>query len=168
MNKKIATIATSLMMGFTSSALAVDAEIVGNVQSKCTVYTDTAGIYGNPTPNMLSTAAADGGTPAIIRYDVALADYYRAVITTPESFTSSPNLTDTLVWTGDVTVSSVSDAAMSAYDNTKRVFNNVTEVDLTVAGSTWFKASSTVNYGYNKSLPGGTYRAIVTAECIAK
>jgi hypothetical protein len=168
MNKNISAIAASVMMCFSASALAVDAEIVGTVQSKCSVYTDTAGIYGNPTPNVLSTATADGGTPAIIRYDVAQADYYKAVITTPESFTSSPTLTDSLVWTGDVSVSSVSDPAMSAYDNAKRVFNNVTEVDLTVAGSTWFKASSTVNYGYNKSLPGGTFRAVVTAECIAK
>lgn len=168
MNKKLTKIAAALMVFIGTAAHAMNAEIVGVIQSKCTVYTDSSGVYANPTPNVLSTLTTDGGSPAVIRYDVAQANYYKAAITTPDSFSSSPTLTDTLTWTGDVSVSSVSDAAMSAYDTNKRVFNNLTEVDLTVAGSTWFKVNSTVNYGYNKSLPGGTYKAIVVAECIAK
>jgi hypothetical protein len=56
---------------------------------------------------------------------------------------------------------------MSAYDNNKIEYNNITEIDLTIAGSTWFKVASTANYGYDKAFPAGQYRAVVTAECIA-
>jgi hypothetical protein len=56
---------------------------------------------------------------------------------------------------------------MSAYSTNKRVYNNTTEIDLTVPGTVWFKADSTADYGYNKAFPAGQYRAIVTAECIA-
>ncbi len=76
-------------------------------------------------------------------------------------------LNDVVNWTGEVTVSEVSDAGMSAYDNDKIEYNNVTEIDLTIAGSTWFKVASTANYGYDKAFPAGQYRAVVTAECIA-
>jgi len=141
--------------------------ITGSVASKCTIHTDRAGVYGNPTASVLSTDSVDGGTPAIVRFDVVNASTYKAVITTPNSFTSSPALNDTLAWTGSTEVSAVTDSNMSAYDSNKRVFDNVTEIDLTVAGTVWFKANSRVEYGYNKSLPGGTYKAIVTAECIA-
>lgn len=56
---------------------------------------------------------------------------------------------------------------MSGYETDKREYNNVTEVDLTIAGSTWFKVESSADYGFDKAFPGGTYRAIVSAECIA-
>jgi len=65
-------------------------------------------------------------------------------------------------------VHEVTDAAMSNYDNTKIQYDNVTEVNLSVAGSTWFKVTSQADYGFNKALPAGTYRAIVQAECIAQ
>jgi len=39
---------------------------------------------------------------------------------------------------------------------------------MTLAGSTWFTVSSTATYGYNKSLPAGSYTAIIQADCIAK
>lgn len=159
----IAMLAMSSTMSY-----AAEAEIIGQVQPKCSIHTDTPGIYGNPSPNRLSTDTADGGRPAIIRYDVVEASYYRAVITTPDSFTTSPALNDTVTWTGSVDVNEVTDAAMSAYDTNKRVFNNVTEIDLSVAGTVWFKANSTASYGYNKALPGGTYKAVVTAECVAQ
>jgi len=144
-----------------------EVQISGNVASKCTIYTSTNGIYGNPTADVLSTATADGGTPAVIRYDVVNAGTYKAVITTPVSFSTSPSLNDTLAWTGSTSVSEVTDASMSAYDSSKRVFDNVTEFDLTIAGTVWFGAESKVEYGYGKSLPGGSYKAVVTAECIA-
>jgi len=152
---------------FIVTASAADVPIVGNVESKCTITTDTPGIYGNPTPNELSTATVDGGIAPIVRYDVILAEAYKAVISYPESFSSSPPLNDTLTFTGSVSVSEVSDAQMSGYETAKREYNNVTEVDLTIAGSTWFKIDSGVTYGFDKAFPGGTYRAIVSAECIA-
>ena len=150
-----------------SSAAAAEVPITGDVTSKCVIHTDTAGIYANPTPDVLTTAASDGGIAPIIRYDVVNANTYKAVITTPVEFSTSPSLTDTLTWTGSSSVSSVTDANMSAYDTNKRVYNNVTEFDLTVAGTVWFKSESSVSYGVNKSLPGGRYRSIITAECIA-
>jgi len=148
-------------------AAAEEVTITGTVASKCVITTDTVGIYGNPTPSELSTAPADGGVLPIVRYDVLQADFYKARITYPESFSESPALTDVVTWTGDVTVAEVTDAGMSAYDTSKVEFNNVTEVDLTIAGSTWFKVESTADYGVGKAFPAGTYRAVVSADCIA-
>ncbi len=153
---------------FCSSAFAEDVPIIGNVESKCVITTDTQGVYGNPTPDELTTKLADGGVPAIVRYDVITADAYKARISWPDDFVSSPALNDTLAWEGDVTVDQVSDTQMSSYDTDKIEFNNTTEYDLEFAGSTWFKVGSTVNYGFDKSFPGGSYRSIIEAECIAK
>lgn len=157
-------------MGIAAStaAYANDIPIVGTVEAKCSVYTTTQGVYGNPTPSTLSTAAADGGVIPKVRFDVAQADYYIARITYPESFSSSPSLDDALAWTGEVTVSEVTDVLMSDYDTNKVTYNNVTEYDLSVAGTTWFQVTSSVAYGYDKALPPGEYTAIVTAECIAQ
>lgn len=83
-------------------ALAEGVQIEGNVQAKCIIRTDRAGVYGNPTANKLSALAADGGVTPIIRYDVALAGYYIARITHPTSFSTSPTLTDTVAWSGGV------------------------------------------------------------------
>ena len=149
------------------NAAAEDVTITGTVASKCVITTDTVGIYGNPTPSELSTAPADGGVLPIVRYDVLQANFYKARITYPESFSESPALSDVVTWTGDVSVSEVTDAGMSAYDTSKVEFNNVTEIDLTIAGSTWFKVESTADYGVGKAFPAGTYRAVVSADCIA-
>jgi len=148
-------------------ATAVEVPVVGNVAAKCVIVMDTAGVYGNPTPNELSTDAVDGGVEPIVRFDVLQADYYKAVISTPNAFSSGPTLSDVVNWTGSVSVARVSDPSMSAYDEDKRTYDNVTEIDLTVAGSTWFKASSKAEYGFNKAFPSGTYRAIINADCIA-
>lgn len=144
-----------------------DVQIYGNVEAKCIIQTDNAGVYGNPTATKLSTVPADGGVLPIVRYDVAVADYYTARITSPTEFSSSPSLTDTVTWTGSSSVSQTSDATMAAYDTNKIVYGNVTDFKLTVAGSTWFSTSSTAVYGVDKSFPGGTYIAVVQAECIA-
>jgi len=149
-------------------ALAEDAVIEGNVQSKCVINTDVNGVYGNPTADKLSTSSTDGGVQPVIRFDVAVADFYLARITTPTSFSTSPSLTDVVNWTGSVEVGEVSDAAMSGYDAAKVTYEVTTEYDLTVAGSTWFKVTSAAEYGYGRAFPGGTYRAIVVAECIAQ
>lgn len=147
---------------------AEDSVITGTVQSKCTINTDVAGVYGNPTASKLSTARADGGIQPIIRYDVSLADAYTARIVTPTDFSTSPSLNDTLAWTGSVTVKEVSETAMADYETNKVVYNETTEYDLHTAGTTWFQVSSEVEYGYGKAFPGGIYRSVVVAECIAK
>lgn len=151
-----------------TSVHAGESVITGTVQSKCVINTDVAGVYGNPIANKLSTAPADGGVHPVIRYDVSLADAYTARITTPEGFTTSPSLSDTLSWLGTVTVKEVSDSAMADYETGKVEYNSSTEFDLHTAGTTWFEVTSAVEYGYNKALPAGTYRAVVQAECIAK
>lgn len=156
------------VMSMATAAYAVDTPITGTVEAKCSIYTDVQGVYGNPNPYELSTTPADGGVYPIIRYDVASADYFKAKITYPTAFSSSPTLADSLTWTGDVEVSEVSDVAMANYEADKIQYDNVTEFDLTAAGTTWFKVTSNVSYGYTKALPAGTYTAISTAECIAK
>jgi len=158
---------TLLLLLISSSALA-ETEITGNVASKCIIQTDKPGVYGNPTASKLSTKPADGGVLPVIRYDVILGDAYIAKITTPQSFSTSPSLNDVLNWEGTVIVGQVSDPGMAAYDTSKVIYDNVTEFDLSIAGSTWFEVDSSVNYGYDKALPGGTYRSIIQAECIAK
>jgi hypothetical protein len=151
--KKITAVALLLS---TTSAMATDSPINGTVQPKCSVYT-------------LSTASADGGVSTIIRYDIAQADFYKAQITHPNSFSSSPTLDDVVAWTGSSVVGQVSVAGMSAYEAAKVISpSNVTTFDMTLAGSTWFTVSSTALYGYNKSLPAGSYTAIIKADCIAK
>jgi len=74
---------------------------------------------------------------------------------------------DIVVWTADVEVNEVSDTAMADYETDKVQYEYTTEFDLHTAGSTWFKVTSKAEYGYGRSLPGGQYRAIVMAECIA-
>ena len=150
-----------------STAFAENIPITGNVASKCTVYTDVAGVYGNPAPDQLDTDPIKGGVDPVVRYDVTIADYYTAKISWPNQFASSPSLTDALNWDGEVTVSSTSDAGMAGYEAAKVEYDNITEYYLSVAGSTWFQVESSVTYGYEKSFPGGDYTANITAECIA-
>ena len=142
--------------------------ITGSVESKCVIQTDTDGVYGNPTADKLSTAVADGGVLPIVRYDIVTANAYKAVISHPDSFSSSHTLTDTVSWTGSTTLTNSSDSNMSAFNDNKVTYNNSSEFDLTVAGSAWFSVTSTAEYGYDKAFPAGTYSAMVTAECIAQ
>jgi hypothetical protein len=149
------------------SAQAEEMEVVGNVASKCVVTPDTAGVFGNPTADVLSTDPTDGGVDPVVRFDVIQASMYKARILYPVEFSEAPTLNDVVNWTGDVATSQVSDTSMSGYDAAKVEFDNVTEFSLTVAGSTWFKTESQADYGYGKAFPGGVYRAVVSAECIA-
>jgi hypothetical protein len=143
-------------------------EITGNVAAKCVIQTDKSGVYGSPSASLLSTTPADGGVLPVIRFDVALANYYTANITHPTAFSSSPPLTDTVTWTGSTSVTNTSDAGMSGYDAAKTIVNNTTIFDLTVAGSTWFSTASSATYAASKPFTGGTYVAVVQASCIAK
>ena len=162
------TLVTLFCSGIATSAMAIEAPINGMVASKCSIYTDTRGVYGQPTPDVLSTLPADNGVMPKIRYDVALANTYLAKVTYPNAFSSSPNLSDAVAWSGDVVVAEVTVPAMSAYETGKITYDNTVEFDLTEAGTVWFEVSSQVAYGYNKPFPGGNYTAIVTAECIAR
>lgn len=153
---------------FAAPVFAAQIEIKGNVQSKCIIQSDTPGVFGSPAADTLSTASADGGVAPVVRFDVAIGNYYYARIKHPTSFSTSPPLTDIVNWSGSSYVSNTTDAGMAAYDMSKVTYDNVTQFDLTIAGSTWFKIDSTATYGVGKAFPGGTYRAIVEAECIAK
>jgi hypothetical protein len=153
----------------TSYANAENVPINGVVQSRCIIQTDNPGTYGNPNAYTLTTAPADGGELAIVRFDVSLADAYYAQITAPDEFSSSPSLPDVVSWTGDTEVSAVSDAAsMGDYETNKIELGMMDKYELTASGSTWFKTSSVATMGGSKAFPGGSYTAMVTAECIAK
>lgn len=148
---------------------AAEIPINGTVQSRCVITTDTAGVYGNPNAYTLTTDPASGGQKAVVRFDVTLADAYYAEITAPSSFSSSPTLPDTVTWTGDTTVKSVSDATgMGSYETNKIELGMTDKYDLTATGSTWFETSSVATMGGNKAFPGGNYTALVEAVCIAQ
>lgn len=166
--KTLTLVALCALSPFMVAQAQTDVPITGNVESKCVITTDTPGVYGNPISNKLSTLPTDGGVAPIVRYDIIEAGTYKAKVAYPLEFTTSPALNDVVNWTGDVEVSEVSDAQMSEFEASKIQWENVTEFDLTIAGSVWFKATSIAEYGYGKSLPGGTYRAAVVAECIAQ
>jgi hypothetical protein len=160
-------LAVSALACLALPAMGEEAVITGNVESKCQINTDINGVFGNPTAGTLSTLPADGGVMPIIRYDVALGEAYTARVIAPNSFSTSPTLDDIVTWTADVEVSEVSDTAMSDYETDKIQYEYTSEFDLHTAGSTWFKVTSKAEYGYGRSFPGGQYRAIVMAECIA-
>ena len=143
--------------------------INGVVESRCIIQTDMSGTYANPNAYTLTTSPSDGGELPVIRIDVSLADAYYVSITPPEEFSSSPTLPDQVTWTGDTEVLSVSDATgMGSYETNKVELGMTDRYDLTATGSTWFKTSSVATMGGNKAFPGGSYTALVTAECIAK
>ena len=146
-----------------------DTPINGTVQSRCVIQTDTPGTYGNPNAYELSTKTTAGGDNAVIRVDVTLADSYYVNITAPSEFSSSPTLPDTVTWTGDTTVKTVSDATgMSAYETGKQELGLTDKYDLTATGSTWFETESVATLGGSRAFPGGNYTSVVNAECIAK
>lgn len=166
--KTLKTLIASTVFLACNSLAQSEVPIIGNVASKCVITTDTPGVYGQPTTDILTTDPLGGGVQPIIRYDIIEADAYKAQISYPNTFTSSPVLNDVVNWVGNVEVTEVSNAEMAAFETNKIMWDNVTEFDLTVAGSVWFKIDSTAKYGFDKSLPGGSYRASVLAECIAK
>jgi len=167
MFKKTMLIATMGLISF--GAYAEQVPINGEVQSRCIISTDTPGTYGNPNAYTLTTTPADGGVLAVTRFDVTLADAYYAVITAPDSFSSSPTLPDVVTWVGDTEVHAVSDATgMGSYETNKIEYGYTDKYDLTATGSTWFKTSSTATMGGSKAFAGGSYTALIEAECIAQ
>ena len=165
-------IATLSLILACSPILAENIDITGDVQSRCTINTDTAGYYGNPSAHTLSTTPADGGSKPIVRIDVSLANAYYAQISYPTSFSTSPSLSDTVSWTGSVAVAQTSSSDMSGYQAASTVLNSgsLRQYALTIAGTTWFEVASTATYGQGQSkpFPSGSYKAYVLAECIAQ
>ena len=106
----------------------------------------------------------------IVRYDIVTASKYKAVITTPTSFSTAPSLSDTVDWTSTTVAGQMSDAGMSVFNTDKVIYNNghTTEFDLVKAGSVWFNVTSEAEYGYGKAFHSGNYTALIVAECIAK
>ena len=155
-----------------SSKAQAGTNINGNVESRCTVNTDTAGYYGNPNAYTLTTLPADAGQVPIIRIDTSLANGYKAQISYPTSFSSSPSLGDTVVWTGAVGVDQTSSSDMSGYQAASTTANGgaMRIYPLSIAGATWFSVASVATYGggQQKAFPGGSYTAVVVAECIAQ
>ena len=150
-----------------STTALANVPITGSVASKCVINVDTAGVYGNPSASVLSTDPSEGGVVPVVRYDIISAELYKAKISYPDEFTSSPSLDDVVNWSGSVAVSQTSDEAMASFETDKVEYNNTTEYELDVQGSVWFEITSEADYGYDKSFPGGDYQATVTAECIA-
>ena len=153
-----------------SKTVEANTNITGNVQSRCLVATDTPGYYGNPNAYTLNTTPADGGQKPIVRFDASLAGAYFAQISYPTSFSSSPSLSDNVAWTGAVTVSQTSSSDMSGYQAASTTTGSMRQYALTHAGTTWFEVTSQATYGggQNKAFPGGSYTAVVVAECIAQ
>jgi len=59
---------------------------------------------------------------------------------------------------------------MADYQTDSTTYDQTREYALSATGATWFAVSSTAAYGGGsmKAFPGGTYRAVVVAECIAQ
>jgi len=159
----------SLLFGATP-ILAENIDVTGEVQSRCTVNVDTPGIYGNPNAYTLTTLPASAGQEPIVRFDVTLANAYFAQVSYPTAFTVSPSLPDTVSWTGVVTVVQTSTSDMSGYQAASTTSGSMRQYALSIAGTTWIQSTSIATYGggQNKAFPGGEYKAVVLAQCIAQ
>ena len=165
--KKLITIGLMLVA---TTAYAANIDITGTVQSRCIVNTDTPGVYGNPNAYTLTTLPASAGQVPIVRIDASLANAYNAQISYPTSFSTSPSLSDTTAWEGAVAVAQTSSSDMSGYQAASTTTGAMRTYPLSIAGTTWFSVASTATYGggQQKPFPGGSYKAVILAECIAQ
>ena len=165
--KKLITIGLMLVA---TTAYAANIDITGTVQSRCIVNTDTPGVYGNPNAYTLTTLPASAGQVPIVRIDSSLANAYNAQISYPTSFSTSPSLSDTTAWEGAVGVEQTSSSDMSGYQAASTTTGAMRTYPLSIAGTTWFTVASTATYGggQQKPFPGGSYKAVILAECIAQ
>ena len=163
MNKLL--IALSLIL---SATPIMAADIDGTVESRCTVATTVDGKYGNPNAYTLTTDPASAGQVPVIRFDTTLANAYYAQVTYPTSFSSSPSLADNVTWTGAVTVKATGESGMSGYHAASTTTGAMRQYALSVAGSVWLQSTSIAVYGGNRAFPGGAYKAVVLAECVAQ
>ena len=165
-----------LVVGLTGCSLLMPkkAEAVtninGNVESRCTVNTDTVGYYGNPNAYTLTTTPASGGQKPIVRFDVSLANAYYAQVSYPTSFSSSPSLSDTVAWTGAVAVAQSSGSDFDGYQTASTTTGALRQYAMGHAGTLWIDVQSEATYGggQQKAFPGGSYTAVVVAECVAQ
>lgn len=158
-------IALSLIL---SATPIMAADIDGTVESRCTVATTVDGKYGNPNAYTLTTAPASNGQVPVIRFDTTLANAYYAQVTYPTSFSSSPSLADNVTWTGTVAVNATGESGMSGYQTASTTTGAMRQYGLSVAGSVWIEATSVAVYGGNRAFPGGAYKSVVLAECVAQ
>ncbi len=158
-------IAISFILGATP---VLAADIDGSVESRCTVATTVPGIYGNPNAYTLTTLPASAGQVPVIRFDTTLANAYYAQVSYPTSFSSSPSLADNVTWTGTVAVNATGESGMSGYQTASTTTGAMRQYGLSVAGSVWIEATSVAVYGGNRAFPGGAYKAVVLAECVAQ
>ena len=165
--KKLITIGLMLVA---TTAYAGNIDITGTVESRCIVNTDTPGVYGNPNAYTLTTLPASAGQVPIVRIDASLANAYNAQISYPTSFSTSPSLSDTTAWEGAVGVEQTSSSDMSGYQAASTTTGAMRTYPLSIAGTTWFSVASTATYGggQQKPFPGGSYKAVILAECIAQ
>lgn len=172
--KKLITL--FLAMGLTGCALLMPKEasantnITGTVESRCEVVTDIPGYYGNPNAYTLTTLPASNGQVPQIRITNSLANAYKAIVSFPTSFSSSPSLSNTVSFTGAVAIASASSSDMSGYQAASTVTNNgaMRTYSLTHAGTIYVTVSSEATYGGNKAFPGGQYVAVAEASCVAQ
>lgn len=172
--KKLITL--FLAIGLTGCALfmpkeaAANTNITGNVESRCEVVTDIPGYYGNPNAYTLTTLPASNGQVPKIRITNSLANAYKAIVSFPTSFSSSPSLSNTVSFTGAVAIASASSSDMSGYQAASTVTNNgaMRTYSLTHAGTIYVTVSSEATYGGNKAFPGGQYVAVAEASCVAQ
>ena len=162
--KKLALLFCLLMLS-TKLSYAETSTMIGIVQSKCSIWTEVNGVYGNSLSTKLDTTPSSGGVKGNVRVDVLQAAAYKVLFTAPVSWSSSPPLSEAGTFTSSVTVGAVSVSGMSAYEGAKVVYNNNTEFGLTLAGSTNFVLNSAFNY--SKALPAGNYTSVWTVTCIA-
>ena len=158
-------IALSLIL---SATPIIAADINGTVESRCTVATTVDGKYGNPNAYTLTTDPASNGQVPVIRFDTTLANAYYAQVTYPTSFSSSPSLADNVTWTGTVAVNATGESGMSGYQTASTTTGAMRQYGLSVAGSVWIEATSVAVYGGNRAFPGGAYKSVVLAECVAQ
>ena len=160
-------IALSLILSATATpTIAVD--IDGTVESRCSVATTVPGKYGNPNAYTLTTLPASNGQVPVVRFDSSLANAYYAQVTYPTSFSSSPSLSDNVTWTGEVTVKAHGESGMSGYQAASTTTGAMRSYPLIVAGAVWIQSTSVAVYGGNRAFPGGSYKAVVLAECVAQ
>jgi hypothetical protein len=158
-------IALSLIL---SATPIMAADIDGTVESRCTIATTVDGKYGNPNAYTLTTDPASNGQVPVIRFDTTLADAYYAQVSYPTSFSSSPSLSDNVTWTGAVTVKATGESGMSGYQTASTTTGAMRQYGLSVAGAVWLQSTSVAVYGGNRAFPGGAYKAVVLAECVAQ
>ena len=158
-------IALSLIL---SATPIMAADIDGTVESRCTIATTVDGKYGNPNAYTLTTDPASNGQVPVIRFDTTLADAYYAQVSYPTSFSSSPSLSDNVTWTGAVTVKATGESGMSGYQTASTTTGAMRHYGLSVACAVWLQSTSVAVYGGNRAFPGGAYKAVVLAECVAQ